>query len=96
MQTGEYDIESLLASFPLSKLQLEFVKIQDLDLVELGVLFAPADVTAKNACYLDVANYSALFIMVMNEEIGRWKKEMLEAGGAVCFVRILILLAAFS
>lgn len=55
----------------LSKLQLEFVKIQNLDLVELGVLSAPADVAARNACYLDVANYSALFITVMNEEIRR-------------------------
>lgn len=60
------------------------------------MLSAPADVTARNACYLDVANYSALFITVMNEEIKRWKKERFEAGGAACFVGVLILLAAFS
>lgn len=65
-----YGMGTLPTSFWLSKLQMEFAKIQDLDLVS-GVLFAPADVTAKNACYLDVANCSALAIPVMNQEARR-------------------------
>lgn len=70
LQTSTYGVRTLPTLFFLSKLQMEFAKIQDLDLVS-GVLFAPADVTAKNACYLNVANCSALAISVMNQEARR-------------------------